>query len=150
MKPRLFLTAGSLFLASVTLPLGASAQATPQIQHFGIDNDRPFSSAVRAGQTVYVSGQLGTTPTGLVKGFDAQAHQTMKNIAAILAQQNLGMANVVKCTVFLSDMRKWPAFNDIYKSYFKPGSYPARSALGANGLALGAELEVECIAYVPT
>jgi len=143
MKPGFFLAAGSLFLA-------ASAHGTPQIQHFGADNDRPFSSAVRAGQTVYVSGQLGTTPVGLVKGFDAQAHQTMKNIAAILAQQNLGMANVVKCTVFLGDMSKWPVFNEIYKSYFKAGAYPARSALGANGLALGAELEVECIAYVPT
>jgi 2-iminobutanoate/2-iminopropanoate deaminase len=149
MTPRLFLAAASLFLAGVTLPLAATAQTTQQIQHFGIDNERPFSSAVRAGQTVYVSGQLGTTPAGLVKGFDAQAHQAMKNIAAILAQQNLGMANVVKCTVFLNDMSKWPAFNEIYKSYFKAGAYPARSALGANGLALGADLEVECIAYVP-
>ena len=55
------------------------------------------------------------------------------------------MSDVVKCTVMLADMKEWPAFNEVYKTAFTP-PYPARSALGANGLALGARVEVECIA----
>ena len=59
------------------------------------------------------------------------------------------MSNVVKCTVMLADMADWPAFNTIYQTFFTP-PYPARSALGANGLALGARVEVECLAVVPS
>ncbi len=125
------------------LPVAASAQIT----HIGQAAGRPFSHAVKAGDTIYLSGQIGATAAGLAKGFDAQAHQAMRNLRDVLAKQNLTMDSIVKCTIFLGDMSKWAAFNDIYKSYFKDGVYPARSALGVNGLALGAELEVECIAY---
>ena len=54
---------------------------------------------------------------------------------------------MVKCTVFLADMAEWPAFNEVYATYFPSGRFPARSALGATGLALGARVEVECLAY---
>lgn len=70
----------------------------------------------------------------------------MDNIKASLADLNLTMEDIVKCTVMIDDMSDWPAFNVIYKSYFD-GQFPARSAFGVDGLALGASVEVECVAY---
>ena len=71
----------------------------------------------------------------------------MDNIAAVLGRHGSGMNDVVKCTVFLADMGKFAAFNEIYVGYFKPGRLPARSALGVSNLANGAQLEVECWAH---
>lgn len=108
----------------------------------------PFSSAVRVGDMVYLSGQIGITPEGkLSPNFDEQAKQTMDNIGAILKSRKLRFADLVKCTVMLDDIKDWPAFNRVYMTYFKPGRMPARSAFGADGLALGAKVEVECWAY---
>jgi 2-iminobutanoate/2-iminopropanoate deaminase len=108
----------------------------------------PFSEAVRVGNTLYLSGQIGIVP-GSMKlvdgGIEAEAHQTMENIKATLEAHGYAMADVVKCTVMLADMSEWGRFNDIYKTFFA-GRYPARSAFGANGLANGARVEVECIA----
>src|SRR5688572_26535947 len=124
----------------------------PAVEHIGaptLNGQRlPFSNAVRAGDTVYLSGALGTGADGkLPAGIEAQARQTMDNIAATLKSAGLGWADVVKCTVMLDNMADWPAFNGIYRTYFPDGKFPARSAFGADGLALGALLEVECIAY---
>ena len=108
----------------------------------------PFSTAVRAGDTVYLSGALGIDANGkLGEGMAAQAKLAMDNLAAGLKQAGLGWGDVVKCTVMLDDMKDWPAFNQVYVTYFPDGKFPARSAFGADGLALGALLEVECIAY---
>jgi len=108
----------------------------------------PFSTAVRAGDTVYLSGALGITPDGkLADGLDAQARLAMDNLGAALRSAGLGWGDVAKCTVMLDDMADWPAFNKVYVTYFPDGKYPARSAFGTDGLALGALLEVECIAY---
>ena len=132
----------------------ASAQGTerPAVEHIGqpmLGEQRlPFSSAVRVGDLLILSGQLGNTPDGkLPKGMEAQARQAMENIGAILKGQGLGFGDVVKCTVMLDDMKDWPAFNKIYVTYFADGQFPARSAFGADGLALGALVEVECWAY---
>lgn len=107
----------------------------------------PFSPAVEADGWVFLSGALGITPEGqlIEGGIEAETRQTMDNIQATLAGVGLGMDRVVKCTVFLADIAEWPAFNAVYKTYFE-GNYPARSALGASGLALGARVEIECIA----
>ncbi len=72
-------------------------------------------------------------------GSSAETRQTMANIDASLKRRGLSMDSVVKCTVMLADMKDWPAFNKIYASYFKKGRYPARSALGVNGLRTGSE-----------
>jgi len=108
----------------------------------------PFSEAVRVGDILYLSGQIGLVP-GTMKlvegGIQAQARQTMENIKTSLEAHGYGLRDVVKCTVMLADMSEWAAFNEVYKSFFA-GRYPARSALGANGLAFGARVEVECIA----
>ena len=105
----------------------------------------PFSPAVEADGWVFLSGALGITPEGqlIEGGIEAETRQTMENIQATLAGAGLGMDRVVKCTVFLADIAEWPAFNAVYKTYFD-GDFPARSALGANGLALGARVEIEC------
>lgn len=108
----------------------------------------PFSEAVRVGNTLYLSGQIGVTPGTLQLvpgGLKEEARQTMKNIKTILEMHGYSMDDVVKCTVMLADMAEWPAFNEIYKDFFAE-HYPARSAFGATGLALGARVEVECIA----
>lgn len=108
----------------------------------------PFSDAVRVGDTLYLSGQIGLAADGkLPAGVDSQAKQTMDNIGGVLKAQGLGWGDVVKCTVMLDNIADWPAFNKVYVTYFPDGNFPARSAFGADGLALGALLEVECLAY---
>ena len=110
----------------------------------------PFSEAARVGDTLYLSGQLGIAPgtmTLVPGGIKEESRQIMENIRTVLEAHGSSMRGLVKCTVFLADMAEWAAFNDVYKTFFD-GRYPARSALGANGLALGARAEVECIAVV--
>lgn len=112
----------------------------------------PFSSAVRVGNMLYLSGQVGTrlvdgTPTLVPGGIDAEARQTLDNIRAILEHSGSSMDRVVKCMVMLADMSEWPRLNEIYATYF-PGPKPARSAWGAAGLALGARVEITCFATV--
>jgi 2-iminobutanoate/2-iminopropanoate deaminase len=113
-----------------------------------LPNNLPFSEAVRVGNTLYLSGMIGVEP-GVMKlvsgGLKAEATQTLDNIKRILELNSYDMSDVVKCTVMLADMSEWGAFNEIYRTYFT-GRYPARSALGTNGLALGARVEVECMA----
>ena len=107
----------------------------------------PFSESVRAGDLLFLSGQIGSGADGKLApgGISAEANQTLLNIAATLEKRGLGMEDVIKCTVFLADISEWAAFNEVYMKHFT-APYPARSALGANGLALNARAEVECIA----
>lgn len=108
----------------------------------------PFSDAVRVGDLVFVSGQLGVRPgesTLVPGGIEAETAQCLENIAAILARNGSSLARVVKCSAFLADMAEWPRMNEVYRRYF-PDALPARSALGAAGLAYGARIELECIA----
>ena len=111
----------------------------------------PFSESVRVGDILFISGQVGVDENNeLVEGgIVGETRQIMSNIGGALERRGLGFSDVVKCTVFLGDVAEWGEFNTIYTSYFEP-PYPARSALGANGLALGARLEVECIAAYPS
>ena len=110
----------------------------------------PFAEAVRVGDLLFVSGQIGNRPGTLQLvegGLEAEARQTLDNIKAILERHGSSLDHVVKCTVYLTDMSEWPAFNAIYVEYF-PGPKPARAAAGASALALGARVEVECIAVI--
>jgi reactive intermediate/imine deaminase len=110
----------------------------------------PFSDAVRAGSLLVVSGQIGNVPGTLALvpgGIGPEARQALENIRSILLRNGSSMVEVAKCTVVLADMTEWSAFNEVYVEFF-PAPPPARSALGANGLALGARVEVECIASV--
>jgi 2-iminobutanoate/2-iminopropanoate deaminase len=152
MKNSIYLSIAAvcLLLVSAKGTLFSSHRAESGITYINQTAGLPFSKAVRAGDMVYLSGMIGIGTDGkLAPGFDAQTKQTMDNIAAILQSQGLSMGNVVKCTVMIHDMANYGAFNNIYKNYFSKDHYPARSAFGANGLAFGAELEVEVIAYDP-
>ena len=109
----------------------------------------PFSEAVRVGDLLFLSGQLGTVPGAGLKliegGVEAETRQTMENIQSVLERNNLGLDRLVKCTLFLADIAEWPAVNDVYRTYFGENP-PARSALASSGLALGARVEIDCIA----
>ena len=111
----------------------------------------PFSEAVAYDGLLFLSGDLGAGPDGrlVAGGIGPETRQTMENIRATLARHGLDMRDIIKCTVFLADIAEWPAFNEIYAAYFENGRYPARSALAASGLALGARVEVDCIAALP-
>jgi len=142
-------------LLSLAVPLGAAEKAVAGPKYFPVPatdgTPLPFSEAVQAGNTLYVSGQLGVLPgtmTLAAGGIGSEGRQALDNLKAILERHGTSLEHVVKCTVFLADIRDWPAFNIIYREYFKT-NLPARSALAASGLALDARVEVECIAYVP-
>ena len=122
------------------------------VEHYAVPGDRqlPFSEAVRVGDMLYLSGQLGFDPvtSKLVEGgIKGETRQTLENIKATLERHGSSMSEVVKCTVFLADINEWAAMNEVYITYF-PTNLPARSALGSSGLALGARTEIECLATV--
>jgi reactive intermediate/imine deaminase len=105
---------------------------------------------VKVGSFVYVSGQIGAAvvngaPALVPGGIEAEARQALDNVKAVVEKSGSSMDRVVKCTVMLADMKDWPRFNEIYATYF-PGPKPARAAFGANGLALGARVELDCVA----
>lgn len=113
--------------------------------------DRPFSEAVHAGDFLYLSGQIGEDPaTGKLPpgGINPESRQVLANVKRVLEANGASLSDVVKCTVFLADISEWATFNTLYREFFKK-PFPARSALGANGLAMNARVELECIAYVP-
>jgi 2-iminobutanoate/2-iminopropanoate deaminase len=145
---RTFFTAAALLLAAS----GAAADK-PQFLNSprALQLDRPFSEAVRAGDFLFLSGQIGENPeTGKLAegGIEGEARQTLTNVKRTLESNGAALTDVVKCTVFLADIAEWPAFNTVYREFFhKP--FPARSALAASGLAMNARVELECIAYVP-
>ncbi len=109
----------------------------------------PFSPAVRVGHLLFLAGQIGTDSAGRLVpgGIQAEARQALNNIADVLKKTGSSMDHVVKCTVFMADMKEWPAMNEIYATYFR-NHFPARSAFGSTGLALNARMEIECIAEV--
>lgn len=110
----------------------------------------PFSKAVRVGDMLYLAGELGIDPaTGkLVEGgIGPETQQALTNIRATLEANGSDLGNVVKCLVMLADINEWAAMNEVYRTFFST-PYPARSAFGASGLALGARLEIECMATV--
>jgi reactive intermediate/imine deaminase len=112
---------------------------------------RPFTPATQVGNVLYLAGQIGTSANaqgGVVPGgIQAETRQTMENIRDVLDKSGSSMDRVFKCTVMMADMSEWDAMNEVYVTFF-PGNKPARSALGANGLALNAKVEIECLATV--
>ena len=109
----------------------------------------PFSSVVRVGHMLYVAGQIGTdSGGGLAKGgIGPETTAAMKQIQRLLVQAGSSLDRVVKCTVMLADMREWATMNEAYIAFF-PQAKPARSSFGTTGLAVGAHVEIECMATV--
>ncbi len=117
----------------------------------GSDGSLPFSDAVQVGNMLFLAGKLGNvngTRELAEGGIQGETRQTMEHIKAAVERYGSNMDNVVKCTVFLADMAEWGAMNEVYVTFF-PNNKPARSAVGVNGLALGARVEIECIAVIP-
>lgn len=110
---------------------------------------RPFSPAVRAGDFIYVSGQVPADANGeiVVGGIEVQTRQVMENLLSVLALAGAGFDDVCKSTVWLQDARDFGAFNRVYMSYFKNGK-PARSTTEAR-LMVDAKVEIDVIAYKP-
>jgi reactive intermediate/imine deaminase len=147
--------ANSVFLGAVVgvfVFCTASAKEPAKVQFLNsgkvVATNLPFSEAVRVDDTLYLSGQLGVVPGTrdlAAGGIKEQTRQVMSNIKTTLEAHGYTLRDLVKCTVMLSDIANWADFNEVYKTFFD-GRFPARSALGANGLALGGLVEVECIA----
>jgi len=110
----------------------------------------PFSPAVRVGNMLYLSGQIGNTPGTRQladSGIAGQTRQAFENIKTVLQAAGSSLERVVKCTVFLADIKDYAAMNTVYATYF-PKDPPARSTVAGSGLALGARVEIECLATV--
>ena len=145
-----------LYLVLPVLLAALTARAAAQGPEFypspdSILKKMPFSEAVRVGDMLLVSGQIGNVPGTLTLapgGIGPETRQTFRNIAAILERHGASLKDVVKCTVFLADIGEWGAFNVVYREFFS-APYPARSALGGTELVFGARTEVECVAAVP-
>lgn len=109
--------------------------------------DAPFSDAVQVGNMYFLSGQIGmdqSTRSLVPGGIEAETKQTLENIKAVLAQHDMEMTDVVKAMVILDDIEDFASFNTIYRTYFP--QKPARTTYAAQGLAVGAKIEIEVVA----
>ncbi len=145
----------SILILVVMLLAGCEAEVntSPDVAYLQApgteDMNLPFSSAVRVDHLLYLSGSIGLVPgtRQLAEGgIQGETRQTLENISRTLQTFGSSMDKVVKCTVFLADMQEWGAMNEVYRTFFP--NPPARSALGASGLALNSRVEIECIAVV--
>ena len=130
-----------------------AAQDKPVLQYVvpaGAAATLPFSPAVRVGNMLYLAGQLGTDSTNKLAagGIEGETRQALTNIKRVLEANGSDMDHVVKCLVMLADIAEWGKMNTVYVTFF-PTHRPARSAMGASGLALNGRVEIECMATVP-
>jgi 2-iminobutanoate/2-iminopropanoate deaminase len=141
-------------LASLLLTLAAACSTAPalhlapQYPPVPAGSNRAFSPLVKASGLIFLAGQLGTDSTGrlVAGGIREETRQTMANIRSLLERNGSSMDRVLKCTVFLADMAERQAMSDVYVTFFPADKRPARTAAGANGLALNARVEIECVA----
>jgi len=151
----LALTACSIEERADRAPASTAVAHKPRkevIQPEGVTRLPVFSSGIRSGDFIFLSGAIGalpgvSPPTLIEGGIQPEARLAMENLGVVLAAANAGWEDVVKCTVFLADMADFALFNEVYQEFF-PADPPARSALAASGLAFNARVEVECIAAV--
>jgi reactive intermediate/imine deaminase len=136
--------------------MNESTRRAPAIERFDsglvVPRQVPFPEGTAFGGLLFLSGQIGNRPGEMALvdgGVRAEARQALHNIEAILQAQGLGVEHLLRCTVMLADMGDWHVFNEVYREFFDQRPLPARSALGCNGLALGARVEIECIAARP-
>ena len=109
----------------------------------------PYNQAVLINEVLYVSGQIAINPqdnTFVLSSVEEETHQVMKNISAILTEAGVTFSNIVKSTIFLSDMSLFPKVNEVYGSYFS-SDYPARETVAVAGLPKGVNVEISVIAY---
>lgn len=109
----------------------------------------PYSQAVRAGDMLFVSGQLPIDPStgSMPEGIEAQTKQSLENVKAIVESEGATMKDVIKCTVFLKDMNTFAGMNKVYAEYFTE-DFPARAAVEVARLPKDADVEIEAIVYI--
>ncbi len=135
---------GAYLFTPAPQPLELEILSTPEQDALNL----PFAEGVRIGDVIVLSGQIGAEPGSMALvpgGVQAETRQTLENIKESLERYGSSLDRVFKCTVFLRDMSDWPAMNEVYVEMFD-GHRPARSALGASGLALDGAVEIECFA----
>ena len=154
MRRESFAVFGCLLLIAACEAAPPPAREAPEVEYLTSSAtegmNRPFSEAVRVGDMIYVSGNIGVMPgtSELIPGgLLPETRQTLENIKTVLERHGSSMDKVVKCTVMIEDMSQWSAMNEVYVTFF-PGPKPARSAIGSDGLALGAQVEIECWATI--
>jgi 2-iminobutanoate/2-iminopropanoate deaminase len=110
----------------------------------------PYSQAIRAGRFLFLSGQVGAEPSDgvLAEGVAAQADRALRNISAVLAEAGSSLEDVVKTTIFLTDIGDFTAVNEVYAGYLSP-PFPARSTVAVAGLPKSALVEIEMVALLP-
>jgi len=128
--------------AAVFTMLGASWRQQAPVQFYGSNPQRPYSNAVRVGNTVYISGQIGRG-----EGIEVQTRAALESVKSRVEEVGGTMDDVVKCVVMLADMADFSAMNSVYTTFFTRHR-PVRSAFGANGLAANARIEIECTAVL--
>lgn len=153
--PLIAVAVSIITVSSITIAQQKKTTSATDVEFITSENttslNLPFSEAVRVGNTLYLSGNIGNIPgkKELVKGgIKAETKQTMENIKRVLERNGSSFDKVVKCTVMLADIKEWGAMNEVYVTYFPKNRYPARSAFGTSGLALGARTEITCLATV--
>jgi 2-iminobutanoate/2-iminopropanoate deaminase len=145
----------NVFLESQIEAQSIKAQRVNSVEYLTSANttslNLPFSEAVRVGNMLYLSGAIGNIPGQkklVTGGIKAETKQTMENIKNVLERNGSSMDRVVQCKTMLSDIKNWQAMNEVYVTYFPNNRLPARSAMGASGLALNAKVEIECLATI--
>lgn len=141
-----------LFLLLIAGLIACETNNSSELEYLNPEgsSNRPFSEAVRVGNLLFTSGNLGRDPETRQLpegGIAAETKQCLENIKTVLEKYGSSMDKVVKVTVMLADINEWAAMNDVYVTFF-PVNKPARSAFGGNGLAGGARVEIECVAYI--
>lgn len=125
---------------------GGGGEGVDLIRPGGSTTLAPYTPAVRANGFIFFSGQIGSRGRdGLPNGVGAQTEQALENLENLMDAADVRRADIVKCTVFLADIRDYDEMNEAYGRFFGDRP-PARSAVGVNGLPAGARVEIECIA----
>ena len=150
--PLMAVALSSIAISSITI---AQPRRAPYMEFLTSEDTTslkvPFSEAVRVGNILHLSGNIGNIPgkKELVKGgIKAETKQAMENIKRVLLLNGSSFDKVFKCTVMLADIKEWGEMNQVYKTYFPENRFPARSAFATNGLALNARTEITCMATV--
>ncbi|BAY81301.1 hypothetical protein NIES267_07770 [Calothrix parasitica NIES-267] len=153
--PLIAVTLSSIAISSITIAQQRKSSSRNYVEFLTSPDTTslnvPFSEAVRVGNTLYLSGNIGNIPgkKQLVEGgIKAETKQAMENIKRVLERNGSSFDKVFKCTVMLADIKEWGAMNEVYQTYFPKNRFPARSAFGTSGLALDARTEITCMATV--
>ena len=111
----------------------------------------PYNQAVLVGNTLYTSGQIAINPETselVIDDISKETHQVMKNLEAVLAEANMNFENVIKTTIFISDMHNFSKINEVYSTYFDSAIAPARETVEVSNLPKFVNVEISCIACI--